>query len=163
MCTLSTTSPPTHLIDQVLMRGHPLVPLWSVWRSCSRAVQVSQEDEREEVEGSANPWQGGEPAWPIRANCMSAVEIGTPQVGLSCPELAVTTHSSQLKENSPAVELPPTNTEVDQIVMVSMVWFRILAILLLLICNANCGKDKLDFWKVAERDIPQVIRIVNIF
>lgn len=58
VCTLSTTSPPTHLIDQVLMRGHPPVRLWSVWRSCSRALPVPQEDETEEEEGSANPCQG---------------------------------------------------------------------------------------------------------
>lgn len=40
VCTLSTTSPATHLIDQALMRGHPPVALWSVRRSCSRAVPV---------------------------------------------------------------------------------------------------------------------------
>lgn len=61
VCTLSTTSPTTHLIDQVLMRGHPPVPLWSVWRSCSRAVLEPQEDETEEAEGSANPcWAGSQ-------------------------------------------------------------------------------------------------------
>lgn len=93
VCTLSTTSPTTHLNDQALMRGHPLVPLWSVWKSYSQAAQMPQQDEREEVEGLANPQRGGEPARPIGANRASAVEIRTPQVGLSCPDGAMTPHT----------------------------------------------------------------------
>lgn len=75
------------------MCGHPPVPLWSVWKICSRAAQVAQQDEREEAAGSANPQRGGELVWPIGAGRASAVEIRTPQVGLSCPDGAMTTHT----------------------------------------------------------------------
>lgn len=72
VCTLSTTSPPTHLIDRELMRGHPPVPLWSVWRSCSRAVPVPRQMRQRR-------WK----AQPIRA------EVGTsranPGQPCTCP------------------------------------------------------------------------------
>lgn len=56
------------------------------WKSCGWAARVPQQDEREEAEGSANPQQGGEPVRPIGAKHAAAVEIRTPQVGLSCPD-----------------------------------------------------------------------------
>ena len=94
--------PTTHLIDRVLMRGHPPVPLWSVWRSCSRAAPVPQEDETEEEEGSANPCQGGSqrgqsgPAVPLPWNWDTTGGTVLPKAGGDNTLLTGESHPSDL-------------------------------------------------------------------